>query len=111
MAEQKTYIKGVKLVEKHFENGNSILKISCKADVLIEQLNAMKNGKGYVNFGVSARKEVGQYGDTHCMWLDTWQPKAKDVPTGSSPGSRYSPGNQMTGGSSEPAPESDNLPF
>jgi hypothetical protein len=95
MAEQKTYIKGVKLVEKHFDSGSSILKMGIKVDTLIEQLNAMKNDKGYVNLGISIRKEPGQYGDTHSLWLDTWQPKQAraDVPRSSNPASRYAPEN------------------
>ena len=37
-------------------------------------LNQHKNAKGYVNLGISERREVSQYGETHTAWLDTWQP-------------------------------------
>ena len=91
MAEQKTYIKGVSCKEVHFQSGGSILKIGMKADEVCAQLQAMKNEKGYVNLGVSIRKEVGKYGDTHCIWLDTWQPKQQDVPRSSNPAGKFAP--------------------
>ena len=103
MAEEKTYLKNASCKEVHFQNGNSILKLGLKADEVCAQLQSMKNDKGYVNLGISARKEVGKYGDTHCVWLDTWKPEPKaDVPRSSNPASKYAPDN---------APEDSQLPF
>lgn len=52
----------------------ALLKLSFKADALIEWLKGKANEKGYVNLCVSKRKQVGQYGDTHTVSLDTWKP-------------------------------------
>ncbi len=80
MNEQKTYINGLTVKEKKFANGNAILKIGVNVDKLMAQLSQHRNAKGYVNLAISARKTVGQYGDTHCVWLDTWEPTRRDVP-------------------------------
>jgi hypothetical protein len=57
-----------------FQSGKSILKLGVNVEKFIVFLNQHKNAKGYVNFGISERKEVSQYGETHTVWLDTWQP-------------------------------------
>jgi len=80
MSEQKTYINGLTIKEKKFANGNAILKIGVNVDKLIAQLNQHRNSKGYVNIAISARKTAGQYGDTHCAWLDTWEPTKRAEP-------------------------------
>ena len=36
------------------------------------------NDKGYVNLVIAERKEVGKYGETHTVTIDTWKPKQKD---------------------------------
>lgn len=75
MNEPKTYINSITAKEVKFQStGNSVLKLSFKVEALIEFLNQHKNEKGYVNVGVSRRKEVGKYGETHTVWLDTWKP-------------------------------------
>lgn len=74
MAEQKIYAP-LSAVEKEFANGGSILKLSGKADKLIEFIRANANDKGYINLVVGKRREIGQYGDTHSVTLDTWKPK------------------------------------
>ena len=45
--------------------------INCKIDVLkIPKDKLFKGEKGtYLNFSVARRKEVGQYGDTHTVYL------------------------------------------
>ena len=44
-------------------------------------LNQHKNAKGYVNLGISERREVSQYGETHTAWLDTWSPDTAKRPS------------------------------
>lgn len=56
----------------------TILKLSFKAKELRDFLNEHVNEKGYVNLCVTPRREVGQFGDTHCVWLDTWKPGNKE---------------------------------
>lgn len=70
-AKKKTYLKSF-CKEKEFDNGGSIIKISIsKAD--FNELETTE--KGYVNLVVAKRKEVGQFGDTHYIYLDDFKPK------------------------------------
>ena len=104
MAEQKTYVPRSSAKEITFQtSGKTILKLSFKASEFVEFIKSHTNAKGYLNLGVSARRETGPYGDTHCVWLDTWQPKAKtDQP-------------EKTSGYIPPEPETpakeDDIPF
>ncbi len=59
------------------QSGKTIIKLGINVDKFIAFLNQHKNAKGYVNLGISARKEVSQYGETHTVWLDTWQPNGE----------------------------------
>lgn len=54
-----------------------VLLLGFKADVLRE-LATQANARGYVNLAITARKEVGAYGDTHTVKLDTYEPKQRD---------------------------------
>jgi len=75
--EQKTYCNGVSAKQITFQSsGKTILKLGVNVDKMIAFLQQHRNAKGFVNLGISERKEVGQYGDTHTVWLDTWQPDA-----------------------------------
>ena len=51
------------------------LIIGVKAEELIRFANEHKNERGYINLIVSKRKEPGQYGDTHSVALDDFQPR------------------------------------
>lgn len=51
-----------------------MLKLSfSKTD--IETLLANLNEKGWVNLIASERKEVGKFGETHSITVDTWKPE------------------------------------
>lgn len=54
-----------------------VLLLGFKAEVLRELAN-QANERGYVNLAITARKEVGAYGDTHSVKLDTFTPKQRD---------------------------------
>lgn len=41
----------------------------CLSDIPKERIVEAKNGKKYLNFVVDERREVGQYGDTHTVYL------------------------------------------
>lgn len=59
------------------------LKLSGKAEDVIAQIKEHTNSKGYFNWEINQRKEVGKYGETHNVTVDTWQPKAttsEDLP-------------------------------
>jgi hypothetical protein len=73
--EQKTYCNAASAKQITFEkSGKTILKLSIKADAMIDFINQHKNEKGYLNLGISERREIGKYGETHTVWLDTWKP-------------------------------------
>ena len=74
MSEQKTYIPKSSAKEVQFRNGGSILKVGLHVESMIAFLQTHRNEQGYVNIGISRRREVGSHGDTHCVWLDTWKP-------------------------------------
>ena len=103
--EQKTYCNGVSAKQITFQSsGKTILKLGVNAEKMISFLTQHQNAKGFVNLGISERREVGQYGDTHTVWLDTWQPessRATDAPR--------TPAKPV----SKPAPptETDDVPF
>ena len=40
---------------------------------VIQFIQAHTNERGYLNLNISKRNEVGQYGDTHSISLDTWK--------------------------------------
>jgi hypothetical protein len=81
MAEQKTYVPRCSARATTFRDGGSVLRISFDADALIEFVKNHTNAKGRINLGVSKRREEGKYGETHTVWLNTWEPKPKqDAP-------------------------------
>jgi hypothetical protein len=52
-----------------------VLNIGIKADDLAEFCQQHTNARGYVNLTISKRRDIGQYGDTHSVYLDTYEPK------------------------------------
>jgi hypothetical protein len=97
----KIYVPG-SAKAKQFDWGQ-VLNISFKADKIIEFIEQHKNDKGYINLKISPRKEVGQYGDTHTMEVDTWSPKQ----AGSAPSTRP----PQPGFKSPPDGPGDAVPF
>lgn len=76
--QQKIYAPFNKAQMITFERtGKSVLKLSAKVEELVKFLQQHQNEKGYINLGISSRREVGKYGDTHCVWLDTWKPEGR----------------------------------
>ena len=41
----------------------------CLSDIPKDQIVEAKNGKKYVNLVLDERREVGQYGDTHMLYM------------------------------------------
>ena len=59
MSEQKTYVPKSSAKEVQFKNGGSILKVGLHVESMIAFLQAHRNESGYVNLGISRRREVG----------------------------------------------------
>jgi hypothetical protein len=62
------------LKEITFSGGGTLLKLSVNVDKFLAFLKEHENEKGWVNMKIERKKEVGQYGDTHSLQLDTWKP-------------------------------------
>lgn len=76
MSEQKRYFGNVKEQSGQF---GTFQKISFKREELEEMLTLV-NDRGYINLNLNRRKEVSQYGNTHSIVLDTWQPNQQQAP-------------------------------
>ena len=53
------------------------------SDVQVEDLETLKqnlNAKGYVNLVMNQRRTPSQYGQTHSLTIDTWQPQGGGQP-------------------------------
>jgi hypothetical protein len=72
---EKTYLK-CSAKERKTPYGDA-LRVSVKVEELIRFANEHGNARGYLNLDISRRREVGQYGDTHSVVLDRWEPKAR----------------------------------
>lgn len=82
---------------KHFANGGSVINVGVKVEDLAEFCRKHKNERGYLNLVIQERREVGQFGDTHSIVLDTYQPKPRETGT---------PSNAWGN-----APDADSIPF
>ena len=65
---------------KTFSNGGSVINLGIKREDLAEFVRKHTNERGYVNLVIAERREVGQYGDTHSVYLDTYEPKRDEQP-------------------------------
>lgn len=69
--EQKQYVGGAKKMSGNFGDFH---KISFSAQD-IELLQHNLNAKGYVNLVMNERRTPSQYGQTHSITIDTWEPQ------------------------------------
>lgn len=82
------HIEVKQMAEKIYIGQGKQSKFGVKCSLCLDDIpqNAQpvaKNGKRYVNFEIKAKKEADQYGKTHYLELDTWQPpatKSEDLP-------------------------------
>ena len=104
--EQKIYAP-VSAKKVTFQSGKSILKIGINVEKFKAFLDTHRNAKGYVNLGISERKETSQYGETHTVWLDTWQPDAAKA----APRPAATPTTPKPPIAGDGPPENDSVPF
>lgn len=71
---EKIYVGGAKEMSGNF---GVFHKISFNAQDL-EKLKQNLNAKGYVNLVMNQRQTPSQYGQTHSLVIDTWQPPAQN---------------------------------
>lgn len=72
---EKTYINGLFINKKRFENGGNVINISINSTTLIEELLKHKNEKGYVNITLQDRREADKNGNNMYAILNTYTPK------------------------------------
>jgi len=70
--QQKTYFGNGK--EHVFQDGGSVIRVSFSAEDLKNMQNCL-NDRGYINLNINRRQQISQYGHTHSISLDTWQPQ------------------------------------
>ncbi len=63
---------------KVFGRFNSINLSVCLDDIPSEYKKTSKNGKVYCNLILQQKKNVDQYGNTHCIEVDTWKPNSNN---------------------------------
>ena len=81
MSEQKVYVGNGKEVDTKF---GKLLKLSfSRADLVV--LTNHLNEKGYVNINCNERKSVSEWGHTHSMQIDDWQPNQNGQQQGQQP--------------------------
>ena len=72
------YVSGASAKEKQITDDFVTLKVGiCIDDLDKSKMKKAANGKSYLNLDITRRREVGQYGDTHSIKYDTWEPKEK----------------------------------
>jgi len=76
MATEKTYINGIFLKRKEFQNGGDLINVSIKIDDFIAELQKHRNEKGYCNVVIQNRKEADKNGNNMYVILDTFVPKS-----------------------------------
>lgn len=69
---KKNYIKG-SAKEHVFPNGGDVLNV----DLLVSDLDKIKNERGYARITLSRNKEVDKYNNTHSIYENTWKPSGE----------------------------------
>jgi hypothetical protein len=64
--------------ERTVDAGGSVITVTLKIDEILAQYDAYgfttNAGKRTIKVKVGKRKNVGQYGETHSVEIDTWKP-------------------------------------
>ena len=71
MSNEKIYVGGAKEKNGNFGVFHSISFSAQDLEVLKQNLNS----KGYVNLNMNQRRTPSQYGQTHSLTIDTWEPQ------------------------------------
>lgn len=76
--QEKTYINGLFIKKKTFQNGGEVINISINVNKFVEELMSHENEKGYCNIVFQNRKEADKNGNNMYAILDTFKPKETD---------------------------------
>jgi len=75
--DEKTFINGLFIRQKQFDNGGSIIKIDIDVNALTKQLEQLRNAKGFVSIDLKERRQKADNGLTHYAELNTFIPKTQ----------------------------------
>lgn len=76
--QEKKYVGGGKAIQTQY---GELIKISFNAQDL-QLMQSMLNEKGWVNLNCNRRQQPSQYGQTHSLVIDEWQPQQQAQPQG-----------------------------
>ncbi len=74
---EKTYINGLFIKKKQFQNGGDCINISINVAKFVQELQSHTNDKGYCNIVLNNRKQADDKGNNMYAVLDTFQPTQK----------------------------------
>ena len=81
--------------ERVFQDGGTILSVTLDIDMLQAMFKdcgyISKAGKRYMTVKVGKRREIGKYGETHTVEVDTWKPAKKEEPVQNKPAGQNVP--------------------
>ncbi len=71
--------------ERKFDGGGSIISVSLDIETIIKSYNnhgyqSNNTGKRILKIDVGTRRQVGEYGDTHTVSVNTWHPDSYQKP-------------------------------
>lgn len=70
--------------ERTFENG-SVINVSLTLNGMAELFEkygfTTESGKKIIKLKIGRRREVGKYGETHTVEIDTWKPGQEQAPS------------------------------
>lgn len=110
----KVYVNGISAKARQTDYGEFI-NLGVNVDKVIAFLTEHRNEAGFVNLTVAKRREVGQFGDTHTVMLDTWKPKEQAAGGATAPAAK--PAGKKTAAKAPVAPPDpevtgvDDIPF
>tara|TARA_R100000963_G_scaffold32820_1_gene24768 strand:- start:113 stop:394 length:282 start_codon:yes stop_codon:yes gene_type:complete len=75
--DEKTFINGLFIRQKDFDNGGSIIKMDVDVNKLTEQLKTLVNEKGFVSIDIKQRMTKSDNGLTHYAEQNKFIPKVQ----------------------------------
>ena len=80
MASDKIYVPKSAARARQTQYGE-VLNLSFDVDALVNFAQAHRNAKGRLNLTLIKRRELGTYGETHSVTLDTYEPQKREPVT------------------------------
>lgn len=79
MNSEKTFINGIFIREKEFENGGSIMKVEIpNVNDFAQQLKDLANDNGKISLDIKTRFNKSENGLTHYVELNTFVPQPQN---------------------------------